>query len=172
MEVRDVLIDGIEQLADWLGNGIKDLSNEQVNWLPAGSTVSIGFNAWHVYRTADNITNFVCRKQPTIWMDKGFMERMALPKADQGTGMAMESARAIVINDVGTLREYGDAVLKDCMAYLKSVPEEVLNEVQMIRPLGEMPKWRVFRQVVMTHGFMHLGEINAMKGQLGLGFFI
>jgi hypothetical protein len=30
----------------------------------------------------------------------------------------------------------------------------------------------VIRQVIMTHGFMHLGEINAVKGQLGLGFFI
>jgi hypothetical protein len=172
MEIRDVLIDGIEQLADWTDGGIKDLSKEQVNWLPVGKTVSIGFNAWHIFRTADNITNFVCRKQPTIWMEKGFMERMGLPKVDQGTGMAMEDARAVVINDLGTLREYGSAVLKDCAAYLKTVPEAVLNEVQMIRPLGEMAKWRVFRQVVMTHGFMHLGEINAIKGQQGLGFFL
>ena len=49
---------------------------------------------------------------------------------------------------------------------------ESLEEVQMIRPLGEMPKWRVLRQVVMTHGFMHLGEMNAIKGQLGLQFAI
>ena len=37
---------------------------------------------------------------------------------------------------------------------------------------GEMPKWKVLRQVVMTHGFMHLGEVNAIKGQLGLQFSI
>jgi hypothetical protein len=49
---------------------------------------------------------------------------------------------------------------------------ENLEGMQMIRPLGEMPKWKVVRQVIMTHGFMHLGEINAIKGQLGLGFFL
>lgn len=38
------------------------------------------------------------------------------------------------------------------------------------KPLGEMPKWKVFRQVVMTHGFMHLGEINLTKGLMGMQF--
>jgi hypothetical protein len=52
------------------------------------------------------------------------------------------------------------------------VPTAKLDEVQMIKPLGEMSKWKVVRQVIMTHGFMHLGEINGIKGQLGLGFFI
>jgi hypothetical protein len=70
------------------------------------------------------------------------------------------------------LREYSAAVAADCLAFLKQVPLETLEEVQMIKPLGEMPKWRVFRQVVMTHGFMHLGEVNAIKGQLGLQFSI
>jgi len=42
----------------------------------------------------------------------------------------------------------------------------------MIRPLGEMPKWKVCRQVLMTHGFMHLGEMNLIRGILGLQFMI
>ena len=40
----------------------------------------------------------------------------------------------------------------------------------MVKPLGEMPQWRVYRQVIMTHGFMHLGEINTNKGMLGIAF--
>jgi hypothetical protein len=35
-----------------------------------------------------------------------------------------------------------------------------------------MPKWKVLRQVVMTHGFMHLGEVNTIKGALGQSFSI
>ena len=65
MEARELLVDGIDQMTDWLDGAIKGLTNEQVNFLPQGQTVSIGFNAWHVIRTADNITNFVLqdRKQ-------------------------------------------------------------------------------------------------------------
>lgn len=172
MDIRDVLIDGISQMNEWMDGALDGLTAEQVNFLPPGNSLSIGFNAWHVFRTQDNITNFVFRKQPPLWMAQGYLEKLGLPKVEQGTGMEFETARAISISDPALLREYGQAVGKDCVAYLKDVDVDSLNEVQMIKPLGEMPRWKVFRQVCMTHGFMHLGEVNAVKGQLGLGFFI
>ncbi len=172
MEARDILIDGIDQMTDWLDAAIKDLTDEQVNHLPEGKTTSIGFNTWHVTRTADNITNFVMQdRKPPLWIAKGYADRMGLPKVDQGTGMDMESARALRFENAA-LREYLADVRADTLSFLKVVPMEKMEEVQMIKPLGEMPKWRVIRQVIMTHGFMHLGEVNAIKGQLGLGFFL
>ncbi len=172
MEARDILIDGVDQMTEWLDGAIKDLTNDQVNFLPAGKTVSIGFNAWHVIRTADNITNFVLQdRKPPIWVEKGYADQWGLPKVDQGTGMDGDVARGLKF-DNAALRGYLAEVRKSTLDFLKVVPMEKLDEVQMIKPLGEMPKWRVFRQVVMTHGFMHLGEINGIKGQLGLGFFI
>jgi len=172
LDIRDVLVDGIAQMNEWMDEAISGLSAEQINFLPEGKTVSIGFNAWHIARTQDNITNFVFRKKNPIWIEANYFERMALPKVDQGTGMGMDAARGIQIADPALLREYGSAVAKDCLDFVKTVPLETLGEVQMIKPLGEMPRWRVFRQVVMTHGFMHLGEVNAIKGQLGLQFSI
>jgi hypothetical protein len=172
MDVRELLIDGIGQLGDWMDDALKDLSKDQLNWLPAGKTVSAGFNAWHIMRTQDNITNFVFQRKNPIWVEGGYFEKFGLPKVDQGTGMGLDDARALTINDAALLREYGRAVQKDTVAYLQTVDPATFDEMQMIRPLGEMPRARVFRQVVMTHGFMHLGEINSVKGQLGLQFFI
>lgn len=172
MEARDILVDGVDQMTEWLETAIKDLNNEQVNHLPDGKTVSIGFNTWHVVRTADNITNFVMQdRKPPLWIANGYADRMGLPKVEQGTGMGLEDARALQF-DNAALREYLADVRKDTLGFIKVVPNEKLEEIQMIKPLGEMPKWRVLRQVIMTHGFMHLGEINAIKGQLGLGFFL
>jgi hypothetical protein len=104
-------------------------------------------------------------------MSKGYNESWGVPAVAQGTGMSMEEAQSLKF-DQAKLRQYLKEVREDTLAFLKVVPLEKLDEVQMIKPLGEMPKWRVIRQVIMTHGFMHLGEINAVKGQLGLGFFI
>lgn len=172
MESRDILIDGVDQMTEWLDGAIKDLNDEQVNYQPVGKTTSIGFNVWHVVRTADNITNFVMQdRKPPLWISKGYADRMGLPKVDQGTGMDMETAQSLKF-EIAPLREYLADVRADTLDFLKVVPMEKLEEVQMIKPLGEMPKWRVVRQVIMTHGFMHLGEVNAVKGQLGLGFFI
>lgn len=172
MDIRDVLIDGISQLCDWFDDALKDLTPEQVNWLPDGKTVSIGFDAWHVFRTTDNITNLVFQRKPTMWVEQGYYQRLGLGERDFGTGMPLEAARALVISDPAALREYGRKIGDETLAFLKSVDPEVLNEIQMVRPLGEMPKWRIFRQVVMTHGFMHLGEVNALKGMMGLQFSI
>lgn len=172
MDIRDILIDGVSQMNDWLDEAIANLTPDQFNWLPAGKTVSIAFNAWHVLRTEDNITNFVFQRQQPIWVREGHFEKLSLPKVDQGTGMTLEDARAVTIADVAALRSYGAAVAADTLAFLKQVPLETLQEVQQIKPLGEMPKWKVFRQVIMTHGFMHLGEVNAIKGELGLQFSI
>lgn len=170
MDVRDVLIDGVDQLNNWLLGGIKSLTPEQVNWLPEGKSVSIGFNAWHILRTEDNIANFVMQKRMPVWVEQNYFERFGLPKVDQGTGMGLEDARAIRIEDVALLCEYGEKVGEQTIDYLKNVPLDDLLEVQMVKPLGEMARWQVIRQVMMTHGFMHLGEINALKGQLGLQF--
>lgn len=170
MDIRDILIDGTQQLADWFDEAIAPLTEEQLNWLPVGKTVSAGFNAWHYYRTADNITNLVMKREKPIWSTKGYGERLGLPPMVQGTGMELEEARAMHIADPAELRAYGQEAMRDTLAYLKDVPLATLEEIQLVKPLGEMPKWRVFRQVVMTHGFLHLGEVNGIKGQLGLSF--
>lgn len=172
MDIRDVLVDGLDQVTEWTHDALKDLTPDQVNFLPAGSTTSIGFNAWHWYRTTDNITNFVFQSQKPIWLTQGYQEKMGLPPVAQGTGMGLEEARALVIPDPSVLLEYGDIVTKNAIQFVKTVDPNILGEIQMIKPLGEMPKWRVIRQVMMTHGFMHLGEINALRGQLGLSFSI
>lgn len=172
MDIREILIDGISQLDDWMEEAIAPLTVEQLNFLPDGKTTSIGFNAWHYYRTADNITNFVLQRKDTIWMARDYMAKMELPKVAQGTGMGMEDARAVKISEPGVLKEYGALVMADVLAYIKATPEDELTPIQMIKPLGEMPRWRVIRQVLMTHGFMHLGEINAIRGTLGLQFSI
>lgn len=172
MDSRDLLVDGIQQLSEWLDDALAPLTAEQVNWLPDGKTTSIGFSAWHVYRTMDNVTNFVLSGKQPIWISAGYLERFGLPKVAQGTGMAIEDARAIVINEPALLREYGNRVCAATLDYVRTVPEATLAEVQLIKPLGEMPKWRAARQVLMTHGFMHLGEINLVRGMLGLPFAI
>ena len=172
MDIRDLLVDGIAQLAEWTEDALKDLSAEQMNFLAEGMTTSIGFSAWHVYRTADNITNFVLQQKQPIWLAQDYVTRMNLPKVAQGTGMGMEDARGITIADPALLLEYGRIVLDDSIAYIKRTPLADLEPIQMIKPLGEMPRWRVMRQVLMTHGFMHLGEINVLRGMMGLRFSI
>lgn len=172
MQVRDVLLNGIEQMNNWMHDAVDELNIEQLNWVPEqGLALSAGFNAWHIFRTQDNLTNFVLQgRKPPLWLSQGFMERVGGPKVEQATGMPLEEARAIVINDKAALIEYGQAVAADSLAYLRTLGDEDLERPVTIRPQGEMPIWRLFREVYMTHGFMHLGEINVLRGIQGMPF--
>jgi hypothetical protein len=172
MDIRDIFIDGINQLADWTDTALDGLTPEQVNWLPEGRTTSIGFSAWHIMRTSDNIANFVFQKKQPLWMREDYVGRFGLPPVAQGTGMALDEARQVHVKDVALLREYGRRVTGEVTDFVKGVSPEFLAEVQLIKPLGEMAKARVIRQVLMTHGFMHLGEINLIRGMMGLSFMI
>lgn len=171
MEARDVILDGVTQLNEWMLAAVEGLSEEQLNFLADGKTVNAGFHAWHIWRTHDNIANYVFQQKPPVWLAGGFFERTGLPKVEQGTGMPLEQARGMRF-DPGQLAAYGRAVAASVEPYIASLPAAQLEEVQMIKPLGEMPRWKVFRQVFMTHGFMHLGEINALKGMQGMQFFL
>lgn len=130
--------------------------------------MSIGWNAWHWYRTVDNITHLIFKGEKPLWVTQGYYEKLGLDPRLQGTGMPGDEAKAIEIRDIALLRAYGEQVTKACLALLRTLDEAVFAEEQEVKPLGVMPKWRIFRQVIMTHGFMHLGEIYALKGQLGI----
>ncbi len=168
MEGREILLDGVRQVIDWYEEALEPLTEDQLNHAPGGLGMSIGWNAWHWYRTIDNITHLVFKREKPLWITEGFAEKLDLPPMLQGTGMPSEEAMQITIKDASALKAYGQAVTLATIALIEGLDEATFDEMQMIKPLGEMPKWRVIRQVIMTHGFQHLGEIYAIKGQLGI----
>jgi len=172
MQVRDLLLDGIDHMNTWMIEAVDELTLDQLNWVPGeGVALSAGFNAWHIFRTQDNLTNFVLQgRKPPLWLSAGFMERVGGPKIEQATGMSLEDARAIIIKDKVALIDYGRAVAAGSLAYLQTLDDAALEQTTTIRPQGEIPLWRLYREVYMTHGFMHLGEINVLRGIQGLKF--
>jgi hypothetical protein len=67
------------------------------------------------------------------------------------------------VNHIGTFIEYLRASWKNTEDYLASPDESAFERMVTIRPLGEMPAARGLGQVVMTHGFQHLGEIDVLR---------
>ncbi|MGK2964298.1 MAG: DinB family protein [Tepidiformaceae bacterium] len=171
MDFRDVLVNGLEHMNTWMCDAVEEMTPEQLNWLPTeGVAVSAGFNAWHIFRTEDNITNFVFQRKQPIWLAGGFMEKVGGPKVDQGTGMTLDDARAVQVQDKAALLEYGKTVAADTLAFVKGQDLSWLEETTTIKPQGELPRWRILREIYMTHGFMHLGEINVLRGIQGMPF--
>ena len=57
--------------------------DEELHARPSAGANSIGFEAWHVFRTVDNIVRYVFLREQTVWLAQGLDAAWGLPKAAQ-----------------------------------------------------------------------------------------
>ncbi len=171
MTLVDFIKAELKRLHTMLDAGTRDLTPEQWHAIPGGNpnANSIAFEMWHYARTEDNIVRFILQnRRPTVWMDGGWADRLKLPPVAQGTGMPAADAQALRIDDLAAFRQYVDAVYASTDDYLANPDASTFDAPVTVKPLGEMPAIRALGQVVMTHGFTHLGEIELIRTLHGL----
>jgi len=65
----------LEQIA----SSIEDLTEDELHFRPDGPCNSIGFDAWHIPRTADNLIHFAFEREMPVWLQQGLNEAWDLP---------------------------------------------------------------------------------------------
>ena len=161
----------IHRLHAMLDAATRDLTPEQWHAIPGASPTAnhLAFEMWHYVRTEDNIVRFILQnRRPTVWMEGKWAERLNLPPVTQGTGMSAADAQALRITDFDAFGEYKHDVYASTDDWLSNPDESTFGSIVTVKPLGEMPAIRALGQVVMTHGFTHLGEIELMRTLMGL----
>ena len=93
--INDFLAHFVTDLNNRYVAALSDLSDEQLACRPNADANHIGFLAWHVLRTEDNVINYLCQgRKTTVWLQQALNVRWGLPKAAQGTGMDPREAYA------------------------------------------------------------------------------
>ncbi len=158
----------MQRLHRVLERAVADLSEAEWHFVPPNYNNCIAFAMWHAARTEDNIVRFVLQeRRPTVWLEGGYNEKLGLHATAQGTGMSAEDARAFRIKDTALFMEYARAAWASTDEYLSNPNESSFERILTIRPLGEMPAARALGQVVLTHSFQHLGEIDVLRTMQG-----
>lgn len=147
---------------------IADLTSDQLIWRANDKGCSISFVLWHYVRTEDNIIQFVLQRKPTVWMEGKWDDKFGLPATAQGTGMSLEEAQALRIEPKEEFQKYMQEVWKATDAFLADKDDAYLKEQITVKPLGEMPTQNAIGNMCLTHGFTHLGEIQHLRGLMGL----
>ena len=169
MQVSELLIHFMERVHHGYMGVLEDLSDEQLMWRHNDDTVSIGFNAWHYFRTKDNIVNFVCQDRKTpVWLRQGLNEAWGFPKVEQGTGMERETAQGLRIPSTAALLAYARDVHDDVMPYLQNATEEELASTVRVVQFGHRAKSEQILQTSIVHGNGHLGQIHLIRTLIGL----
>lgn len=168
--VQDLLVHHLGKVlvGPWgLVASIADLSDGELHARPSAGANSIGFEAWHVFRTVDNIVRFVFLREQTVWLAQGLDEAWGLPKAAQGTGAEVAETQAMHFPSAAALAQYGRDVAAATLPAVAAMTEAQLREVVTIRPFGEMTRLASIGTNLIAHGNQHLGSITLARELLG-----
>jgi len=149
-----------------LDRTLEGLTPAQLHAVPGGhaGANTIAWSLFHCVRTEDNVVRFVLQnRRPTVWGEGGYAERLGLPPVAQGTGMTAADAQALRIADVGAFREYMAKVFASTDELFASAAPDFWDRVVTVKPLGDMPAYRVIGQVVAAHGMMHVGQMELAR---------
>lgn len=162
----------VGQLLESTARSIEGLSEELIHFRPDGPCNSIGFDAWHIARTADNLIHFAFAREMPVWLQQGLNDAWNLPKADQGTGMTPEEAYALKFPAADLLAKYARDVSAAVVPKIEGYSDEYLEERIDIKPNGNLARYEIIGQVIINHGNNHYGMINmslTQAGEPGLG---
>ncbi len=157
----------VGRVFDQLIEAVADLTGEELHALPAGAPNTIGFTAWHVFRSADNVVLFAFERERTVWMREGLHEAWGLPKVAQGTGMEPAEAAALRLPGAAALADYGRAVRDELVPRIEAMSDDYLRGISRVVPWGDVPRLEAIGQTVIVHGSQHLGEIAVVRRMLG-----
>ncbi len=157
----------VGRVLDELIASVSDLSDEELHALPPGAPNTIGFIAWHVLRSADNVVLFAFARERTVWMRQGLHEAWGLPRVEQGTGMDEAAAAAVRFPGGAALADYGRAVREEVTLRIEAMSDDHLIGVARVVPWGEVPRLEAIGQTIIAHGSQHLGEVAVVRRLLG-----
>ena len=150
-------------------HAVEDLNLEQMHYKAGEECNSLGFDAWHVARTADNLIFFAFEREKPVWLQQGLNDAWDLPKADQGTGMDGNDARSLRFPEGAKMAQYCRDVKDAIVPKIAAMSDEYLASTITIKPQGEMTRARIIGQVVIAHGSAHNGMINTQRTAMGVG---
>jgi hypothetical protein len=159
---------------------------------PGGVGNSIAWCLWHLARTEDLIINTVLRQAPQVLRAGDWPKRLGVDDDRIGTGFDESEVEALSrAVDLDALEAYRQAVCGATDAWLATGPAETLEASPDVRArLAAVPPIASPRAIegltrfwsgrtgaflvhfpLINHGYLHLGEMQAIRGRLGIAGF-
>ena len=153
-----------------IADALDDLGDGELHALPIEDGASIGFLAWHLARSADNIVHFVFHRERPVWGQQGLAAAWGLPRNDQGTGMPLAEAQALRFPGAAPLAQYVRDVAAACVPRIEGMDDDFLLGASTSRILGEVAERQRAATIgiaIAAHGNQHLGHIQLLRQLLG-----
>lgn len=148
---------------------------------------SIAWLIWHTARTEDLVVQTLIKGEPQILMNGDWSDRLGIDASHIGTGLGEEEVGEFSKSiNVEAADEYWKRTAKASFEWLKSISPEQLDEViDVEKRLEGVPDvvvggntaltqfWSnrtaafLFQGPVISHGYIHIGQMQEIGGRLG-----
>ena len=146
---------------------VEDLDDAKLGWRPAPDAHSIAWTLWHMARADDNFQAGVMRG-PLVWSDGSYAARWNYPERGVGTGMDDVQAASLPQPSKTDLLEYVRRAFAAADDAVDRIEERSLSEMHDSPFMGGPASYGEALLVSITHDNRHLGELEYIKGLLGL----
>ena len=144
-----------------------DLTDDQLAWRPSPGAHSIGFALWHTARADDNVQADLTGR-PLEWEVGGYAARWGYPERGTATGWDDERAAGLPLPPRDELFAYVRRVFSATDAAIAALDDAALSRTQRSRFMGAEGSAAEIVGSAIGHDNRHLGEIEYIKGLLGL----
>lgn len=93
--IQQYQIDFAEESIRQVAAAIENLTEDEMHFRLHPTSNSIAWDAWHIFRTVDNLVHFVFERDQPVWLQQHLDEKWNLPRVGQGTSMPPEEAWAM-----------------------------------------------------------------------------
>lgn len=157
---------GLNEVFSDLQTVLDGLDDYELHWQPTLESNSIDWIVWHMARTEDYWINTRLSESESVWVGKGWRERVGVFVEGTGYGQTLEDLRAMPELDVSIVMAYYESVRERTKQYFTDgVEEKDLGKV-----LGEMDGEPMTVAGVLGHLLAevaeHLGQINYIRGMI------
>ncbi len=147
---------------------VEGLGSEELHAVVHARANTVGWIAWHVFRTADVIGARI-RDGSELWARRGLAEAWDLPPEGNGSGQSTAEAQALRLPAAEALALYGRE-LRDELAEAAGALDEA-GLARRVRAFSgrEFTASDALQTFVVLHTVRHQGEINVTRALLAGG---
>jgi hypothetical protein len=152
-----------QEVHDRILRDVSDRTHEQFLWRPNPGISSIAYLLWHLVRTEDLTIQTQFKKAPLIYEAEGWANRLGIDPSLGPAGLTPDQLDAVVYR-LEHFSPYAHAVWNNTSEVLKGMRNGDLERPLNILDLPQVTSvGALFRTVLVSHPWRHLGEILYIK---------
>jgi hypothetical protein len=178
MEIKELIVSGLEQSRGSLDRALNSLSTDEINWHPKPDANSIALILFHLARLEDSMISTLSGK-PSLWDTDKWYVKLHKDQNDRGAHYTTEQVTKFEVSNVKDLLAYYVATRTKTMEFLKNLsPARLDDKVDMPDPPPppkdapprpappKRPEPTVGRMLymILNESVSHGGEISYIRG--------